>query len=1576
MEEKLTTLRKTLSNKEKLIRKKLHIVTTLTMEGLASHEIKVHLELAESAFTTYANAHDELSLLVEDSEVELMIDALEEVSRTFIKIKGILQSTLDLRQTTHEPQNENALSEQGQQSIRLPPMNLPTFTGKLEDWYAFHDQFSSVIHVNKYIDNTRKMHYLKSCLSGEAANVIASLSSTGNNYLEAWSLLTNRYDNERLVLQVHLQHLFNQPHIQSEAVSSLKALVDTTNKHLRALKVLKQPTESWDTIIIYLISSRLPSELRKAWEIESSAYESPSWLQMCTFMEKRIHVLDLLQLQSSSTPRSKLTNKCNSRATTHAVTAAQGNKQPCNICSQHHIIYQCNLFMKSTASERHALAKKAKLCINCLRASHSSSQCSSDKTCKECGGKHHTLLHFGDSKGENNTSEVPTLTLKTQPSTSSGIDTVAVNHGALREKSTVILSTAVVRVYGPSGRSELCRALIDTASESHFITKALASRLGLKTLHQPMIIDGVSNASTTTSQVSTFNISPRTNGKQMTLTALVSPKITVDLPTAAVDVSQWTHLEQVELADPTFHVPNKIDLLISAEYSLDIMLDGKIQGPKGTPSLHNSIFGWIVCGKLSKPHNELSMFKSVTCCTTTVESLVNRFWELEEVPRLTCMSKEDQQCEKHFVETFTRDSSGRYTVRLPFVKEPPLVNNSYQLAVQRLKKVERSLQTKPALHQLYKDFMSDYVTAHHMTLVESTSPSPIIFIPHHQVLNPSSTTTKLRVVFDGSCTMDTGNSLNELLHKGQKLQKEVIDILIRFRLPRYVITADIRQMFRQILVHPDDRVYQGIVWRPNESSPIRSYTLNTVTYGLITSPYHALRVLKQLAYDEQGTHPEAAAVLQRDFYVDEVMTGRDDITATIKLHQELLHLLARGGFELRKWATNCEAVLTHIPTALRATQLTLIDHMDPSIKILGISWNAQRDTFSFHVESSKVGETCTKRSLLSEIARIFDPCGWLSPLVIVAKIIMQHLWKNKLDWDDPLPDTLIKWWSDHRSSYGALRFFELPRHCNDEHTQVTTYSLHGYSDSSEQAYAAALYLVSVFPDGKSSSHLVLSKTRVAPLKTQSIPRLELCGATLLASLTKHLLEALSTINIESVNLWTDSTITLQWIQSDPHRWTTFVSNRVSQIQTWCPSAVWRHVPSQDNPADLASRGLSGDQLITNALWWHGPQWLLPPNPWPQSTFECEDPNQTLQEERKPQVTTHVTTEADAFNSNLLAKYSDLSKLLHVTCYILRFYHNCQKPVALRLTGLPTVCEWRSANLKWIRLVQQECFPLDLHQLRLGLPVKSSSTLVSLNPFLDIAGVLRVGGRLTQSSLPYDMRHPVLLPKAHLYTTMVVRSIHLLHQHAGLNVTMSLVRQKYWVVHGRSIIRKVLHDCVKCYRFRQVKTHQLMADLPAFRVNYAPVFSHCGVDFAGPFSTKPSVGRSRIVYKTYLALFICLTTKAVHLEISTFLSQHPPIDSPGGIESRNCSSPSGNNGRKIIWLHYSNGINGPLGPNLQVHDLVLLKKENMAPTQWPLARILEVHPNPADHFVRVVTLKTKDSVLKRPINKLIRLPIEH
>ncbi|XP_022172622.1 uncharacterized protein LOC111035344 [Myzus persicae] len=573
---------------------------------------------------------------------------------------------------------------------------------------------------------------------------------------------------------------------------------------------------------------------------------------MCKFMEKRIHVLDLLQLQSSSTPKSKLTNKFNSRASTHTVTAAQGNKQPCNICSQHHIIYQCNLFMKSTASERHALAKKAKLCINCLRASHSSSQCSSDKTCEECGGKHHTLLHFGDSKDDKNTSEVLTLTINTQPSTSSGIDAVAVNHDALREKSTDILSTAVVRVHGPSGRLELCRALIGTASESHFITKALASRLGLKTLHHPMIIDGVSNASTTTSQVSTFNISPRTNGRQIKLTALVSPKITVDLPTVAVDISQWTHLEQVELADPTFHVPNKIDLLISAEYSLDIMLDCKIQGPKDTPSLHNSIFGLIVCGKLTKPHNDLSMFKSVTCCTTTVESLVNRFWELEEVPRLTCIPKEDRQCEKLFVETFTRDSSGCYTVRLPFVKKSPLVNNSYQLAVQRLKKVERSLQTKPALHQLQKDFMSDYETTNHMTIVDSTSPRPIIFIPHHQVLNPSSTTTKLRVEFDGSCTMDTGNSLNELLHNGQKLQKK-----------------------------SNKKLYlkYGDLW----------------AYHISTSPYHVLRVLKQLAYDEQGTHPEASAVLQRDFYVDEVMTGRDDITATIKLHQELLHLLARGG---------------------------------------------------------------------------------------------------------------------------------------------------------------------------------------------------------------------------------------------------------------------------------------------------------------------------------------------------------------------------------------------------------------------------------------------------------------------------------------------------------------------------------------------------------------------------------------------------------------------------------------------------------------------------------------------------------
>ncbi|XP_029340892.1 uncharacterized protein LOC115033071 [Acyrthosiphon pisum] len=736
------------------------------------------------------------------------------------------------------------------------------------------------------------------------------------------------------------------------------------------------------------------------------------------------------------------------------------------------------------------------------------------------------------------------------------------------------------------------------------------------------------------------------------------------------------------------------------------------------------------------------------------------------------MTKEDLVCEEHFIKTHYREKSGRYVVRLPFKEPPPAVNDTYQVAVSRFKRVERALKGQPTLWTMYKDFMYGYEYSNHMKLVQPGEQQPLIYLPHNHVCRLDSSSTKLRVVFDGSSKMNDGCSLNDRLYRGHKLQKNIVDVITHFRFPALVFTANIRQMFRQIQVHGEDQQFQGIVWRDDSSKPIQSYRLSTVTYGLITSPYHALRVLKQLALDEQNNYPIGSKILLNDFYVDEVMTGGDNLSEVLHKIQELTALLNQGGFELRKWASNHREALQHIPSEHQIKEISFKEDIDFTIKILGINWNTTNNTFTFKAEPMKVISHLTKRELLSKIARNFDPCGWLAPLVVVAKLIMQQLWQERLEWDDTIPQHLFNAWKIHRTSFKFLNTFKVPRHIMNSSAH-STFLLHGFGDSSEKAYAAVVYLVST--QKHSASMLLTAKTRVAPIKKMTIPRLELCGALLLAELTNALLKS-TNINIQSVNLWLDSIVTLHWIGSDPARWLTFVSNRVGQIQTLTPSAVWRYVPSADNPADVASRGSNGQELTANQLWWNGPRWLTTPAEWPvadnyeNSTFNIE--------ERTVQCSMAITTTSGTSSSLLLLnRHSNLERLLRIVSYIIQFCRNC-RPKANPTAGSCAVSERRQAMEYWIRAVQGAEFIMELTSLSRQQNIRTNCQLAGLNPFIDEKGILRIGGRLKHSELGYNMKHPIIIPKNHSFATMIINQVLLHNLHSSLSVTMTLLRQRY------------------------------------------------------------------------------------------------------------------------------------------------------------------------------------------------------
>jgi len=365
---------------------------------------------------------------------------------------------------------------------------------------------------------------------------------------------------------------------------------------------------------------------------------------------------------------------------------------------------------------------------------------------------------------------------------------------------------------------------------------------------------------------------------------------------------------------------------------------------------------------------------------------------------------------------------------------------------------------------------------------------------------------------------------------------------------------------------------------------MKIFELLTLTYGMAPASFLAIRTIRKLAEEEAKLFPHGSKVALRDFYVDDLLTGASTIQEALEIKRETIELLMKGGFELTKWSSN-HFSLRDIE-GLYKKEFELTSSHNNETRALGVIWNCESDVFKF----TGIGhlpplERPTKRSILSRIALVFDPLGWLGPSVIIAKLIMQELWQAKIDWDESISNELHTLWREYENKIQFLSDIEIPRKVitfkQEQGSKIL--EIHGFSDASQRAYGACIYIRSVLSNRKCESHLLCSKSRVAPLKTISIPRLELCGALLLAQLTKKVLDALP-FTVNSIHLWTDSRIVLCWLQNNSRQWTPFVANRVAEIQRLTNVKDWKHVVSQENPADPLSRGIMPDLLHKLKLW--------------------------------------------------------------------------------------------------------------------------------------------------------------------------------------------------------------------------------------------------------------------------------------------------------------------------------------------------------------------------------------------------------
>ncbi|XP_043259051.1 uncharacterized protein LOC122401156 [Colletes gigas] len=778
------------------------------------------------------------------------------------------------------------------------------------------------------------------------------------------------------------------------------------------------------------------------------------------------------------------------------------------------------------------------------------------------------------------------------------------------------MATAIIQVLDRDRKPIECRTLIDTCSTANFITDDLATRLRLPAKENTTTIEASNQLNTIANKLVSTTIKSRHSNYQRELTFFTIPRIAGPIPDEQIDRSRITIPANIKLADPQFHQPAQVDMLIGTGPTLSSLSIGQHRlSPRNGPDLvlQKTQFGWIIGGNVS---TTATRNKQRTLLTTPTFDL-QRFWELEEVPETRHLSFEERQCEQHFEQQ---------------------LGESRSRALNRLFPLERRFQRDPELKREYSDVIKEYLDLGHMSEVEPRGTEGF-YLPHHAVIKPTSTTTKIRVVFDGSARSSTGLSLNDTLLTGPTIQDDIFALLVRFRSHTHVLTGDIEKMYRQFLIRPEDRRYQRILWRDNDDK-IKTYELNTVTFGLSPAPFLAIRSIQQLADDERVEAPVAATVLQHDLYVDDLLTGADTYTEAINLRKQTIRLLKLGGLHIRQWASNEPRLLTGLPEAQIHTKY----FGDATVKTLGVSWHARDDHITYSVDPN-IETRVTKRTILSTIAKIFDPLGLLVPVITTAKQLMQQLWQLQLAWDESLPASIHTEWTTYVKELPLLNRTSFERHVCQRAMHAV--ELHGFCDASERAYGACLYVRSIDELGHIKTKLLCAKSRVAPLKVVSLARLELCGAVLLASLVSTIHE-INAFNFDSVRLWTDSTVVLSWLRKEPCTLKTFVANRVSEIQQKTDIAVWHHVQSGDNPADLISRGQSSAEFLNDSLWRHGPAWLANNvADWPKSRFiiTSEVPETRS---RACFATTIVRSE------EILNRYSNIAKLRRIVTYCLRF----------------------------------------------------------------------------------------------------------------------------------------------------------------------------------------------------------------------------------------------------------------------------------------------------------------------------------
>lgn len=1182
-------------------------LTISSCEGRLESIRKYHREFRENHSSLVSYRHLE-TIKSQYFDIDFASDFEEMVIETM----AIINEKMKTLQPAPKQPSTMGCTVTKDDELKLPEVKLPTFNGDYVQWPTFKEVFVSRVHDNAKLNDLQRFHHLKGALVGVASDDIQHLILTADNYNAAWTMLTTLYENKKILFTHYMETFEQQPAVREDSVS-LKRFIQTSRSCFNAIKSLGVDLSTQNQVLVFYMVKKLPKTIRTEWDRHLSTKKNiPTFDELCTLLDQQHEMLASSSLFNKSIATTKPEHlkrlKSDGKRDVKAFLVEKSSKQSlCPHCQkENHSVRQCNDFLQRQATERRTIAQKLRLCYNCLSARHSMSQCESKHSCMTCNARHHTLLHIEGSndvqpKMPSTSSQqnvAHTFHIACSP-TSTAFEATIEDHGEIIPDCPVLLPTAMVTVKDATEHKRSFRALLDQCAQASFITDRAVQLLQLSRQKASLNLKLLEFGSGSGHQSVTIKLgSIHNDDVEYVFTAYILKRITDTLPESKLRIDEWTHLTGLQLADSKFFMPSNVDLLIGGNVYDSIIRHDIRPGKKNAPIAQLTTLGWIVSGK---------SFGSDTVQSHVLHTLIDSQLlrtqdELEETPQ---NNTEDEWAESFFVNTHRRQENGKYLVRLPLktLYDPAqFIGESKSIAMSRLLQLERRLSRNEKLREAYIDTINEYLSLGQMKRVTSSENenlhrtddgrvlSTCCYLPHHAVIKESSTSTKVRVVFDGSSRTRNGKSLNNILAVGPKIHSDMLFVLLNWRFFCFVYTADIEKMYRCIDLDETDAQYQRILWRSSPQEPVQELCCTTVMFGTASAPFVAIRTLHQLAADEATRYPLAVESIHTQMYVDDLLDGDDTIELAHERLTQIKQMLSGGGFELRKWSSNRPEIIKDIPVEHRQKNNILQLDDDDQIKALGMYWNMKGDCFIYQLKFDSNEKPLTRRMMSSMIARIFDPAGWLNPSIIIAKIILQQVWRLRGKWDDVVPKNIQNQWTEYFADLSCVTHIKIERWFHSFKTDLAT-QLHIFCSSTKETFSAVAYIRTDNDVGIRST-LVMSKAQVIPIKSQSTTiRAELCAMVLAAQLLLKLESNLKCQFGKNIFLWTDSTTILYWLQLDFNQFKPFVQNRLRKIHDFTTAKQWQFVDPKENPAVGSSGGVYASKLVNNPTWWNGPSWL-------------------------------------------------------------------------------------------------------------------------------------------------------------------------------------------------------------------------------------------------------------------------------------------------------------------------------------------------------------------------------------------------